>query len=111
MLTWKQGRQSTGYKKIKLLELGNRIIGGLDLHILRYDVGDFIPAHTDPVDNKKHYRVNLEVKKAVIGGELFVENPLFRLGRLIVFRSDVSLHSVHEVQLGTRYVLSLGIAF
>jgi len=109
-MKWEQGRQGTGYKKHKFFEIGNSFFGGMDLYLLKYEEGDSIPVHTDPVKNKKHYRINLELKSARSGGELYVENPILRFGPLAVFRSDLSRHAVHLVEKGTRYVLSLGVA-
>ncbi len=105
------GRQGTGYEKLKLLELGSRRFGGIDAYIIRYNVGDSIPAHTDPVSGKKHFRLNVELKKATLGGRLCVKNPILRIGRLCLFRSDVSRHAVTRVNEGQRVVLSLGLAF
>jgi hypothetical protein len=109
-MKWEQGRQGTGYKKLKLFQIGNKLLGGMDLYLLRYDVGDSIPSHVDPVDGKRHFRVNFELKRARIGGELYVDEPILRFWRLSVFRSDKSKHAVHLVEKGTRFVVSLGVA-
>lgn len=109
-MKWEQGRQGTGYKKLKLFELGNKLLGGVDAYLLKYEVNDSVPVHTDVVDGKAHYRLNFELVEADMGGELFIENPIFRFGRLSIFRSDLSRHAVHPVVQGKRVVLSIGLA-
>lgn len=104
MIKWEKGRQGTGYKK-KLLLQGSFY----DIYLLKYEVGDSIPPHKDPVPNKKHFRVNVILKNAV-GGKFVCDNVLFKFGRVIFFRSDIAEHSVTEVIKGTRYVLSIGWA-
>lgn len=109
-MKWEQGRQGTGYKKLCLFLIGSTRLGGVDGYLLRYDKGDSIPVHTDPVTGKRHFRLNIELKRAKLGGQLYVENPIFRLGPITLFRSDLSRHSVGLVEEGTRYVLSFGVA-
>lgn len=109
-MKWEFGRQGTGYKKFKVFQIGNSFFGGMDLYILKYSKGDSIPPHKDPVKGKRHYRLNIEVKSARSGGELYVEAPILRFGPVSFFRSDLSTHAVHLVENGTRYVVSLGVA-
>ena len=105
-----KGRQGTGYEKLRLLQIGSSKLGGVDVHILRYNQGDYIPPHIDPVTNRRHYRFNLELRKAKRGGILVVQNPILRIGRICIFRSDISLHSVSPIASGKRIILSIGIA-
>lgn len=100
---WIEGRQGTGYHKLPLVRTSI-----LDLYILRYQEGSYIPYHTDPIPNRRHYRVNVELKRAECGGE-FEGDMLFHWGRLRIFRSDRP-HAVGKIQRGERYVLSLGVA-
>jgi hypothetical protein len=110
-MKWTKGRQGTGYEKLKLLELGHRSIGGIDAYLLKYGVGDSIPVHTDPVPGKRHYRLNLTLRNAKEGGELWVEKKILGIGkRIILFRSDLAKHSVTEIGSGVRIVLTIGIA-
>jgi hypothetical protein len=107
---WVKGRQGTGYEKFKLFQFLN-----MDCYILRYKVGDSIPWHTDPVPNRKHYRLNIILKNAVKGGELLIKNPGQFFAQevtypIMLFRSDIVEHCVSEVKDGTRYVLTFGVA-
>lgn len=109
-MKWEQGRQGTGYKKHKFFQIGNSFFGGADLYLLKYEKGDSIPPHKDPVPGKKHFRLNIELKSARSGGELYIDAPILRFGPIAFFRSDLSTHAVHLVENGTRYVLSFGVA-
>lgn len=112
MFNWQKGRQNTGYEKLKIFQFLN-----MDCYILRYNVGDFIPWHTDPVPGRKHFRLNLTLKKAIEGGHFLLHPTGLPDGRIgwripfgLVFRSDVVPHSVTEIKKGQRIVLTFGIA-
>lgn len=105
-LTWKPGRQQTGYEKMLLL--ANPFLQPFDLYVLRYREGSEIPVHTDPVDGKRHYRLNVELWRAAEGGDFRCEGALVSLPRVKLFRPDQSPHSVSKIEKGSRYVLSLG---
>lgn len=109
-LRWTKGRQGTGYEKLKIFEMGHSRIGGIDAYLLLYKPGDSIPVHVDPVPGKRHYRLNLTLRNAKEGGELWVEKTIIKLGPLTIFRSDLAKHAVTPLITGTRLVLSLGIA-
>lgn len=102
---WQTGRRHTGYRKRRLFE-----IGCADAYLLHYPVGASVPAHTDPVTDRRHYRFNIELLSANAGGELICTRPIFRAGPLTLFRSDISEHAVTEVLDGNRWVLSFGYA-
>lgn len=113
---WQLGRQNTGYKKLKIFQFLN-----MDCYILKYEEGDHIPFHTDPVPNRKHWRLNIILKRAQEGGELLFRcAPQLGLDynncctiekdRIVLFRSDLVSHAVSEVKKGTRYVLTFGVA-
>ena len=104
-MEYQQGRQGTGYLKKKLLEWKF-----FDLYILKYPEGSQIPPHKDPVPGKRHYRVNLELKKAVLGGKFKAQSTILNFGRLAIFRSDISEHEVTKILAGERIVLSFGLA-
>jgi hypothetical protein len=106
LLRWRRGRQETGYEKMLLLI--NPWIIPFDCYLIRYRQGDEAPVHTDPVTDKRHYRLNLVIKKAKLGGEFHCEHPIYESDRLKFFRPDVSAHSVTKVVEGVRYILSVG---
>jgi hypothetical protein len=60
------------------------------------------------VTGKRHFRLNLILKRPKAGGEFVCVDPIFETRRIKLFRSDLSVHSVTRVQGGSRYVLSLG---
>jgi hypothetical protein len=102
---WERGRQQSGYDKLLLLE-GARF----DLYLLRFPVGSCVPMHRDPVDGAGHLRVNVVVVPARRGGEFSCQGAILDWARLKVFRSDLCEHAVSEIEAGTRWVLSLGVA-
>jgi hypothetical protein len=79
-----------------------------DLYLLRYPRGSSVPVHVDPVDEKRHFRVNIILREAHVGGHFRCTRPIFETRRIKVFRPDVSEHSVSEIEQGSRLVLSLG---
>lgn len=106
MFNWINGRQGSGYQKVRLLECRWPI--RFDLWILRFPEGSYIDSHVDPVeDGYNHYRLNVIIKRSENGGVFFGE-PIWRSIRVILFRPDISVHGVTKVEKGTRYVLSLG---
>lgn len=105
-LRWRNGRQHTGYEKMLLL--ANPFNLPFDCYLLRYRSGAEIPDHTDPVDDKKHFRLNLVLRKAKAGGEFLCSEPIYESERIKYFRPDLARHSVSLVEEGTRYVLSIG---
>lgn len=107
-LCWQKGRQGTGYEKLPLL-VSKRF--GFDVYLLRYRPGAYIPWHLDPVPGKRHYRLNLVLKKAKLGGDCYYQNARGEskfAGRLHFFRPDVVPHRVSAVNGSVRYVLSIG---
>jgi hypothetical protein len=113
MFKWKKGRQNTGYEKLKIFQFFN-----MDCYILRYNVGDSIPWHTDPVPGRKHFRLNIVLKNAIRGGIFCArytdsnQFTQFKINRssVVFFRSDITEHSVSEIEKGQRIVLTFGIA-
>ena len=80
-----------------------------DFWLIRYPVGSEIPPHVDPVaPGKRHFRLNIVLKRSPIGGEFVCADPIFSSKRIKLFRPDVSEHQVTRVEGGSRYVLSLG---
>lgn len=105
-MKWELGRQGTGYKKITLLE--NKAIIPFDLHVIKYDGGDYIPPHTDPVPYGDHYRLNIVLWKSGKGGDFKCDRAILNWPRIKFFRPDIHEHSVTAVESGTRVVLSFG---
>jgi len=103
---WRSGRQRSGYDKMLLI--ANPYLLPFDCYLLRFRVGSEIPSHTDPVSNKRHYRLNIVVWEAKLGGKFVCTDPIYEHRRIKLFRPDVSAHSVTKITAGTRYVLSIG---
>lgn len=109
LFKWVAGRQGTGYSILTLAWVTKKWSPvPFDAYILKYPEGSYIPPHKDEPGFGKHYRINIILKKCAEGGEFFSENALFKLGRVVLFRPDLSLHTVTKVKRGTRYVLSFG---
>lgn len=108
-LPWAEGRQGTGYKKLKLFESKKL---HCDVYLLYYPVGSSIPKHVDPVDSKEHYRVNVVLNNAKRGGALVIYqgNLMVKNQRFVYFRPDVAEHEVTMVLRGYRLILSIGWA-
>ena len=103
---WRRGRQGTGYDKMLLL--ASRWPIPFDSYLLHFPEGTEIPPHTDPVDEGRHYRLNLVLKLPRSGGQFICRNPIFASRRIKLFRPDQSEHSVAKVVGGSRYVFSVG---
>ncbi len=104
-LPWEEGRQKTGYKKIKLLE-SERL--NFDCYLLYYPEGSEIPQHFDKVESGRHYRMNIVLKKADVGGDFVCQDVIFSKYRTNIFRPDIAEHSVTKIEKGYRLVLSIG---
>lgn len=105
---WRSGRQETGYEK--MLFLVNPFIIPFDVYLLRFREGSEIPEHTDPVSDRRHFRLNIILRNAREGGDFVCSDPIFENRRIKLFRPDLSAHSVTKILRGTRYVLSIGWA-
>ena len=106
LFRWESGRQKSGYDKMLLCTSLWPI--KFDAYLLKFPEGSEIAAHTDKVETGKHYRLNLVIKRAKIGGEFICSNPIFQSNRIKLFRPDVSEHQVTRVIKGNRYLLSIG---
>jgi hypothetical protein len=103
---WQSGRQGSGYDKMLLFTA--RWPLRFDSYLIRYPEGASIPPHVDPVQQGRHYRLNVILKSPRAGGEFVCANPIFATRRIKLFRPDACEHSVTRVEGGRRYVLSLG---
>lgn len=108
MLKWIKGRQGTGYMKMLIITSSWPL--KFDAYLLKFPEGTEIPPHKDPVNNFKHFRLNIIIKKAKQGGEFVCKKPIFSSSRIKLFRPDKSEHSVKKVKEGTRLLLSIGWA-
>lgn len=106
-LTWKPGRQNSGYFKLKLFEISWPI--GIDLYLLKFEDCARVPVHKDKVENKRHFRINLTLKKSCSGGYFYCEHMIFKFSRLVLFRPDINYHGLTTVN-GKLIILSLGVA-
>lgn len=108
---WEPGRQGTGYEKLKLVERWKFFSRfKWDLYLLRYPVGSGIPWHRDPVPKHRHYRLNIYLWNAAIGGTPEHANVIVSTRWFTLFRPDLAVHRVNPVIKGTRYILSLGLS-
>lgn len=107
LFKWQEGRQkyATYYK---MLLATARWPLPFDIYILKYPQGSELPVHVDNVPLGKHHRLNIVLKKAVIGGEFVSGKHGFTRQRVVYFRPDVELHGMTKILKGTRYVLSIG---
>lgn len=106
LFRWERGRQLSGYDKMLLCGATRPL--KFDMYLLKFPEGSEIPAHTDPVANGQHYRLNIVLKNAIEGGEFICKDPIFETRRLKFFRPDVSEHQVSKIIKGNRYLLSIG---
>lgn len=101
-MKWIEGRQGGNYSKLRLMEYKF-----IDCWIIRYEPYYEMPEHTDPVENKRHYRMNI-----VFGGKgkFICERTIVNiLGRFVIFRPDLYKHKMVNGKR-RRYVLSIGWA-
>lgn len=99
-LKWVDGRQGTGYRKL-LLWQGRTS----DCYLIDYPPYTHISTHTDPVLDKRHFRLNI----LLWGQDNFRGETLFSTKRIKLFRPDISPHSVEEVSR-RRIIFSVGWA-
>lgn len=105
-LRWVRGRQQTGYEKMLLATA--RFPLPFDLYLLRYPTGSSVPPHVDAVDGRRHFRLNVVLREAEVGGEFSCRSAILQTRPIKLFRPDVAEHSVSEIRQGSRLVLSLG---
>lgn len=105
MPKWQLGRQMSGYDKMSIIS-SNRF--KFDIWLLRFRAGAYIAPHVDTVTDRRHYRLNIFIKPAKVGGEFRVGSAIYQNRFMAFFRPDISIHSVSKVEVGTRYVLSIG---
>lgn len=106
-MKWQEGRQGTGYYKLKLFE--SKLLK-LDVYLLKFPENSYISPHTDPSTlGYQHHRMNVILKKAIKGGEFKKSyKRKEEYGRVIKFRPDIEEHFVSKIKKGSRWVLSVG---
>jgi hypothetical protein len=105
---WQNGRQQgCEYKKFTLwyFRLGKL---GFDAYILKYQGDQVLPKHKDPIENGKHWRLNIGYGVANFVCEKLILGK--RIGKLTIFlfRPDLYNHSLYVFEKTTK--LSLGFA-
>lgn len=100
---WEEGRQGTGYRKLTLFR-GHRFLP-FDCYLIDYPVGSSVPTHTDPVEGKRHFRLNI----LLMGEDVYGGKSLFKTKHITFFRPDIMPHSVSTVSK-RRLVFSIGWA-
>jgi hypothetical protein len=117
---WAPGRQGGGYRKL-LLARGR----SWDAYVLDYPPGSGVSVHRDPVDGRRHYRLNVVLRGALdafyVAHLASLERLTYRKvparwsrrvrsalgGRVVLFRPDQTPHGV-EPGTKRRVVLSVG---
>ena len=79
-----------------------------DIYLFHYPEGSYIPKHKDPSKYGKHYRFNIELKKAEEGGIFTCNKVIFKFWRFCLFRADSNYHKVSRIGKGSRWILSFG---
>jgi predicted 2-oxoglutarate/Fe(II)-dependent dioxygenase YbiX len=123
---WTRGRQDTGYDILyvkdepdfaglihrAVLHLGPYFEDFYDAYLIRYQTGDYIPAHKDEAGffGKRHHRINAMVTLAEEGGDFLIDGkPIeFPLGAAVDFYPDEEEHAVTTVTKGRRVLFSVG---
>lgn len=103
LFKWQKGRQSNcEYWKLPLWYF--RILKfGFDAYILKYSENQVLPEHKDPVENGKHYRLNIGWGVANFVCEKLIFGK--RIGKLTIFlfRPDLYTHSLYVFEKTTKF--------
>lgn len=106
MLRWGDDKFSHLGYKIFTIFFNKRF----DCYLFHYKEGSYIPRHKDPSFGKRHYRLNIVLKKPKEGGQWLCKKTIFNFKeRVIVFRADDSYHQITKITKGDRWLLSFGI--
>lgn len=103
-MKWKKGRQGSGYLVHTVCNFGF-----FDIQLIKIPEGIEVPVHKDPIPNKRHYRLNIDLVKPEFGGR-YVGKSIFKLPRIHLIRSDRDYHAISEVIKGQAVILSIGVA-
>lgn len=102
LLRWSPGRQGTGYRKLPIAR-GKT----WDVYVIDYPAGSSVPTHRDPVEGKRHYRLNVVVRGSLDAFYIAGDGCAWRRGRITLFRPDTVFHGVWPVR-SRRIVISIG---
>lgn len=106
LFRWQNGRQEGNYRIFPII-YSTRF--KVDMHLIFYPTGSEIRIHKDPVMfTQRHYRLNLEIWRAIRGGVFNCSNCILRTRRLALFRPDLEEHNVTKIEEGCRVVFSIG---
>ena len=101
---WGEDTYRTGYKIFTIF-----FSKCFDTYIFHYREGTYIPKHKDPSSGRKIYRLNIELVKAVSGGQFICNKMIWQWkDRIYLFRADTSYHYVTPIEKGSRWLLSFG---
>lgn len=103
-MKWQQGRLNANYQKLTICNFSF-----FDINLIKIPTHTQIPWHTDPIDNKRHYRLNIDLVKPKGGGH-FIGRYLWKCPRITVIRPDIHPHGVSEIFRGHALILSIGVA-
>jgi len=98
---WENGRQNYYYEKLKIYSFWR-----IDCYLIRYSRACAVGYHTDDVENKKHYRMNIQLKG--IDRLCHIDNMNCKKKIIRIFRAD-KLHSFGPT-LESGLILSFGLA-
>lgn len=104
MACWLNGVCGGRYKKKTYL--CNNL---LEIGLLKCNVGESIGIHTDPITNKKQYKIQINICKPNIGGIFTCERYTLNIPFIKIYRADLSKHGVSLVSKGKRVDLIIGI--
>ncbi len=105
---WQNGRQhDCEYKKFTLwyFKLGKF---GFDCYILKYKGDQVLPKHKDPIENGKHWRLNIGYGFANFVCDKLIFDQRFGKFTVFLFRPDLYEHSLYVFEKTTK--LSFGFA-
>ncbi len=101
LFRWQYGRQRSGYR---VFCFWNWL--SCDGYIIHIPPGTTILPHTDVVDGKRHFRLNIDLWGRC---RMLIDKHLWQFWRFTLFRPDVYRHSVLPSTQSV-WLLSLGTA-
>lgn len=92
---WEKGRQSDcEYWKLPIYSF--KIWGyGFDCYVLKYSENQVLPEHKDPVENGKHWRLNIGWGFANFCCKKLIFGKRFGKLTIFLFRPDLYSHSLY----------------
>ena len=103
-MKWESGRQdaTSSIKKLKIWSRWNT-----DCYLLKFPKGCEVDNHTDPVEGKRHYRLNITIygKWNFFKG---IYGHIRSMGSFDFFRPDIIEHSANVIE--DTMVISFGLS-